>query len=324
MRLGGLSFYALQPAALGRLMRFVCASYPDRGICLSGSALDFSDVPSLPALFRSPVRRVGNFWPPGRWQYRQATAQRSIGLRNVSASTADAGCPTVGHDADTCSPPWKQTGHGRLELITGPMFAGKTSELIKRAAMAEEDGAMNTVIVKSKIDNRYSADEIVTHDGCRRPCYAVSTLAELRKVLGDKQYQDVQVCRCWRPNISGETLPHSRYLIICCYIQVVAIDEGQFFDDLREYCQAAVDVERKTVLVAGLSGDFRRRPFGQINDLLSLADNVTVLSAQCALCESERPALFTLRVVGDAGIHLVGGADKYIPVCRHHYTTRAL
>eukprot|EP00873_Tetraselmis_striata_P039029 jgi/Tetstr1/459293/TSEL_004692.t1 len=99
--------------------------------------------------------------------------------------------------------------------------------------MAEEDGAMNTVIVKSKIDNRYSADEIVTHDGCRRPCYAVSTLAELRKVLGDKQYQDVQV---------------------------VAIDEGQFFDDLREYCQAAVDVERKTVLVAGLSGDFRRRP----------------------------------------------------------------
>eukprot|EP00873_Tetraselmis_striata_P007660 jgi/Tetstr1/427924/TSEL_017999.t1 len=78
--------------------------------------------------------------------------------------------------------------------------------------MAEEDGAMNTVIVKSKIDNRYSADEIVTHDGCRRPCYAVSTLAELRKVLGDKQYQDVQV---------------------------VAIDEGQFFDDLREYCQAA-------------------------------------------------------------------------------------
>jgi len=207
MRLGGLSFYALQPAALGRLMRFVCASYPDRGICLSGSALDFSDVPSLPALFRSPVRRVGNFWPPGRWQYRQATAQRSIGLRNVSASTADAGCPTVGHDADTCSPPWKQTGHGRLELITGPMFAGKTSELIKRAAMAEEvvlfaagcmhetililaatrrtnltfvaaqDGAMNTVIVKSKIDNRYSADEIVTHDGCRRVIHVTSVTA---------------------------------------------------------------------------------------------------------------------------------------------------
>mmetsp|Transcript_17830 Transcript_17830/g.45686 ORF Transcript_17830/g.45686 Transcript_17830/m.45686 type:complete len:179 (+) Transcript_17830:250-786(+) len=177
MRLGGLSFYALQPAALGRLMRFVCASYPDRGICLSGSALDFSDVPSLPALFRSPVRRVGNFWPPGRWQYRQATAQRSIGLRNVSASTADAGCPTVGHDADTCSPPWKQTGHGRLELITGPMFAGKTSELIKRAAMAEEDGAMNTVIVKSKIDNRYSADEIVTHDGCRRVIHVASVTA---------------------------------------------------------------------------------------------------------------------------------------------------
>mmetsp|Transcript_34591 Transcript_34591/g.98009 ORF Transcript_34591/g.98009 Transcript_34591/m.98009 type:complete len:89 (+) Transcript_34591:262-528(+) len=73
-------------------------------------------------------------------------------------------------------------------------------------------------------------------------------------------------------------------------------------------------------MVAGLSGDFRRRPFGHINDLLSTADSVTQLSARCNFCgPANSPANFTLRVVADERTEVIGGADKYVPVCRHHY-----
>lgn len=222
-----------------------------------------------------------------------ATTSRNVrpSIRGLAVQSSGNGSGKVVDTADRAKEGASLHIKGRLELITGPMFAGKTSELIKRAS-EEEVCARRVVVVKSKIDNRYSTDEVVTHDGLRRRCFAVSQMRDLRAILGTEAYNEVQV---------------------------VAIDEAQFFSDLLEYCEAAVDLEHKTVLVAGLSGDYRRKPFGQVHELLPLADSVTVLQAKCALCKSGEPAIFTRRLADGDSVQLVGGADKYIPVCRHHY-----
>eukprot|EP00951_Prasinocladus_malaysianus_P020732 scaffold170147_cov50-Prasinocladus_malaysianus.AAC.2 len=101
--------------------------------------------------------------------------------------------------------------------------------------------------------------------------------------------------------------------------KVIAIDEAQFFGDLRAFCDEAADVHGKTVVIAGLSGDYRRRAFGEMHLMLSVADQITQLSATCAFCEVPRPAPFTRRIVKEEQTELVGGSDKYVPVCRRHY-----
>ena len=111
---------------------------------------------------------------------------------------------------------------------------------------------------------------------------------------------------------------------------VIAIDEAQFFGDLLEFAIAAADRDAKRVVIAGLDGDFQRRKFGQVLDLIPHADSITKLTAECALCReaAERgggaadavpPAVFSLRLAAEKGQEVVGGADKYAPVCRQHY-----
>jgi len=118
-------------------------------------------------------------------------------------------------------------------------------------------------------------------------------------------------------------------------VQVIAIDEAQFFNDLAEFCISAADHDAKRVVLAGLDGDFMRRKFGQVLDLIPHADSVTKLKAACAFCKQEleqsggvdgagvavKPAaaVFSLRMAADSRQELVGGADTYAPVCRRHY-----
>ena len=96
-------------------------------------------------------------------------------------------------------------------------------------------------MVKSDKDNRYSSSEITTHDGVARPCYAVAELADLRSAVG-KSYDS---------------------------IQVIAIDEAQFFPDLLEFCTKASDHDKKHIVVTGLDGDFQRQRFGQVSVVLA-------------------------------------------------------
>ena len=98
---------------------------------------------------------------------------------------------------------------------------------------------------------------------------------------------------------------------------VIAIDEAQFFDDLEDFCTRAADVDGKEIIVAGLDGDFKRRKFGQVLDLVPHADDVTKLTARCAKCSA--PGLFSLRISAEKDTTLIGGKDKYLPVCRRHY-----
>ncbi|XP_057850481.1 thymidine kinase a [Cryptomeria japonica] len=178
---------------------------------------------------------------------------------------------------------------GELHLIVGPMFAGKTTALIHRMQTEIQMGR-NVVLVKSNKDTRYGLSSVVSHDGAKMPCWAAGDLASFKAKLGEEAYRK---------------------------LDVIGIDEAQFFIDLYSFCQVAADRDAKTLIVAGLDGDYLRKSFGSALDLIPLADSVTKLQSRCEMCG--RPASFTLRKTGERKTEVIGGADVYMPVCRQHY-----
>ncbi|XP_076910800.1 thymidine kinase-like [Bidens hawaiensis] len=145
-------------------------------------------------------------------------------------------------------------------------------------------------MIKSSKDTRYAIDSVVTHDGTKHPCWALSDLMSFKQNLGEEAYEK---------------------------IDVIGIDEAQFFDDLYDFCCKAADHDGKTVIVAGLDGDYLRRNFGPVLDIIPLADTITKLTARCELCGKR--AHFTFRKTSETKTELIGGADMYMPVCRQHY-----
>ncbi|KAJ8424469.1 hypothetical protein Cgig2_030677 [Carnegiea gigantea] len=185
-------------------------------------------------------------------------------------------------------------GVGEIHVILGPMFAGKTTELLRRIK-SEKSIGRNVVMIKSSKDTRYAVDSVVSHDGVKFPCWALPDLACFRKKFG--------------------LMLMTRYCEII--LDVIGIDEAQFFDDLYEFCCNAADNDGKTVILAGLDGDYLRRSFGSVLDVVPLADTVTKLTARCEFCGKR--AFFTLRKTEDTRTELIGGAEAYMPVCRQHY-----
>lgn len=178
---------------------------------------------------------------------------------------------------------------GEIHVILGPMFAGKTTELLRRIK-SEKSIGRNVAMIKSSKDTRYAVDSVVSHDGVKFPCWALPDLACFRKKFGVDAYDQ---------------------------LDVIGIDEAQFFDDLYEFCCNAADNDGKTVILAGLDGDYLRRSFGSVLDVVPLADTVTKLTARCEFCGKR--AFFTLRKTEDTRTELIGGAEAYMPVCRQHY-----
>eukprot|EP00250_Pteridium_aquilinum_P028166 c36690_g1_i1 orf=2-1054(-) len=181
---------------------------------------------------------------------------------------------------------------GSIHLIVGPMFAGKTTALLKRVE-AETSTGRRIALVKSDKDTRYGLASIVSHDGRQMPCWAVSSLANFRSQIGEDEYAK---------------------------LDLIGIDEAQFLKDLYSFCQVAADYEGKTLIIAGLDGDFQRNKFGSILDLVPLADSVVKLSSRCELCG--KPASFTFRKTDNRNKEVIGGTDIYMPVCRQHYFSR--
>ncbi|GAV59889.1 TK domain-containing protein [Cephalotus follicularis] len=182
-----------------------------------------------------------------------------------------------------------RSSYGEIHVIVGPMFAGKTTSLLRRI-QAESSNGRSVAIIKSNRDTRYGLDSIVTHDGVKLPCLALANLSSFRQKLGTDAYDQ---------------------------LDVIGIDEAQFFEDLLDFCREAADHDGKIVIVAGLDGDYLRRSFGSVLDIIPLADSVTKLTARCELCGKR--AFFTLRKTEETQTELIGGADVYMPVCRHHY-----
>lgn len=182
-----------------------------------------------------------------------------------------------------------QSPSGEIHVIVGPMFAGKTTTLLRRIK-SESSNGRSVAIIKSNKDTRYGLHSIVTHDGDKFPCWPLADLSSFRQEFGSDAYEK---------------------------LDVIGIDEAQFFDDLYDFCRNAADYDGKIVVVAGLDGDYLRRRFGSVLDIIPLADSVTKLTARCEICGKR--AFFTLRKTEEMQTELIGGADKYMPVCRNHY-----
>ncbi len=180
---------------------------------------------------------------------------------------------------------------GWVEVICGSMFSGKSEELIRRVRRTQF-AKQEIAVYKPKLDNRYSDESVVSHNG-------TSVIA--KAVEGSHFILD---------DLNPE-------------VDVVAIDEVQFFDEgIVEVVQTLANSGYR-VIIAGLDQDFRGEPFGPMPDLMSIAEQVTKLQAVCAVCGS--PASRTQRLINgepacyDDPVILVGASEAYEPRCRHHH-----
>ena len=182
--------------------------------------------------------------------------------------------------------------HGKLELIVGPMFSGKSTELIRQISRYKTAGRKVLTITHS-CDNRYGDKVISTHNGNQiKPDYALNKLGCITEY---KEYVNADI---------------------------IFIEEGQFFPDIYDFCKKAVDIDNKIVIVSALDGDFQREPFPEISKLYPISDKITKLNAICLRCSKEKfqnEASFSLRTVNSMDKHFVGGKDAYEAVCRYHY-----
>ncbi len=177
-----------------------------------------------------------------------------------------------------------------IHLITGCMFSGKTSALINIAKMQK---LLNkkVLIINFEGDTRYSSNnKITTHD-----------------------------------NVSFDCLPCSKDLLFMVlksndYINsdVICINEGQFFDNLVSFCTKACE-EFKDVYVCGLDGDYLKRPFGEILNLIPHCESVCKLQALCMSCKNGTPASFTKKLIKSDKLVEIGATEIYMPVCRNCY-----
>lgn len=179
----------------------------------------------------------------------------------------------------------------RLEVICGPMFSGKTEELLRRLRR-EEIAGKKVLLFKPQIDDRYGT-HVETHNGAKRTCYAVQDSFAMHEILVHS-YPDVDV---------------------------IGVDEAQFFDDfLPAYLSGALADKRK-VIVSGLATDFAVHGFGSMPKLMLMADKLDKLTAVCNKCGAD-DASFTQRLVDgkpaafDGPTILVGGTESYHARCR--------
>lgn len=170
---------------------------------------------------------------------------------------------------------------GSIEVITGSMFAGKTEELIRRLRRAKL-AKQKTEIFKPIIDFRYSKDKVVSHD--------------------ENSIQSTPVENSSAIHLLSEGL------------EVIGIDEVQFFDNgLVDVCMKLANSGIR-VIVAGLDMDYKGKPFGPMPDLMAIADYVTKLHAVCMKCGDI--AQFTHRLIPDEKQVILGEKDTYEPLCR--------
>lgn len=173
-------------------------------------------------------------------------------------------------------------GRGSIHLILGPMFSGKSTEMLRRTRRFAAARQV-CLVVKYRGDTRYSDTDLSTHDRQVCPAHACMRLAELTD----------DVTRS---------------------ANVIGIDEGQFFPDVVEFSIRMADVLGKTVIIAALDGTFQRQPFWNILELVPYAETVTKLNAVCMRCAAEAP--FTVRLGPETQLEVIGGADKYEALCR--------
>lgn len=175
---------------------------------------------------------------------------------------------------------------GYLKIIIGPMFSGKTTNLINTYNKVIKE---KTIVINHISDDRYTqSNELVSHDGHKIPCYNFTNLREIYDIEHD--------ITKWK---------------------YVLINESQFFDDLIKMVTIFVEKYKMHVYVSGLDGDFKKRKFGNITDLIPMCDDITKLKAKCDCGDY---AIFSMRITNEDSQVLIGN-DNYRSTCRncHNY-----
>ena len=173
-----------------------------------------------------------------------------------------------------------------VQIIIGSMFSGKSTELLRRCKTYSAIN-QNILVINHSYDTRCK-NEIKTHDNVSFTALKTTNLLDV--------------------NITED-------------IQIVAIDESQFFNDLYDFVKIH-EHKKIVILIAGLDGDYNREMFGEILKCIPLCNSITKLSAMCSICKDGTLGSFSKRLClkNDQKL-LVGGSNEYLSVCRMHYFT---
>ncbi len=173
---------------------------------------------------------------------------------------------------------------GRIEVVCGSMFSGKTEELLRRLKRAQI-AKLEVQIFKPKTDTRYHETNVVSHNSNSAQAISVENASAI--------------------------------LLYGSNAQVIGIDEAQFFDDeLPSVCQKLANKGIR-VIIAGLDMDFEGKPFGTMPNLMAIAEEVTKVYAVCMRCGGA--ALYSYRLVNNKNQLLLGEKENYEPLCRSCY-----
>ena len=178
---------------------------------------------------------------------------------------------------------------GRIEVVCGPMFSGKSEELLRRLKRAEI-AKKKYQLFKPALDDRFSESEVVSHSGKRLKCHVLKNSHELMSMLEEDT-------------------------------EIVAFDEAQFFDFLLLETVSSLADMGKRVVIAGLDMDSRGEPFGPMPKFMAVAEEVLKLTAVCEACGES--ATHTYRLTEDNTDQvLVGAGEHYQARCREHWCSR--
>jgi thymidine kinase len=175
---------------------------------------------------------------------------------------------------------------GYLELFLGPMFSGKTTQLIQIYNTYTYIGK-KIFTINFIADVRYHDELLSSHDKIMIPCVFTRTLATVKETTDAAD--------------------------------VILINEGQFFEDIYDTVLEMVEIYHKVVYICGLDGDFKRNKFGRLLDLVPYCDEIVKLSSLCAYCKNGTPGIFSHRISNETS-QVVIGVDNYVPLCRNCYS----
>ena len=193
--------------------------------------------------------------------------------------------------------------YGQLTMIIGPMFSGKTSSLIdiynkiqmypNSIKMWKFNYTPSILVLNYKLDTRYSDDKLSSHDKKMIPCVFIDNLSEIADIVNQNELsQNIE------PFIESD---------------FILINEGQFFSDIVEWVDIAVNKYKKNIIICGLDGDFKRKSFGNWLNLIPQSDSIIKLHASCKYCNNN--AIFTHRLTSEKEQTVIG-SDNYVPLCR--------
>ena len=173
-----------------------------------------------------------------------------------------------------------------IEIIIGSMFSGKSTELLRRCRTYSAIDK-NVLVINHSIDTRCQWNEAKTHDNITIKALKTNDLMSL----------DIDT-----------------------NVDIIAIDEAQFFDNLFNFIKS-IESRKVVIIIAGLDGDYNRSKFGEILDCIPLCNSVTKLSAMCSICRDGTSGSFSKRISINDDKIFVGSNKDYISVCRRHLFT---